>query len=38
MHEGISMSWPVKESNDVNGITAGQNGRDNARVSYNPLN
>ena len=38
IHEGISMSWPVKESNDVNGITAGQNGRDNARVSYNPLN
>ena len=36
IHEGISMSWPLKESNDVN--TAGQNGRDNARVSYNPLN
>jgi len=38
MHEMTSMSWPVKESNDVNVITAGQNGRDNARVSYNPLN
>jgi len=38
MHETTSMSWPVKESNDVNGITAGQNGRDNTRVSYNPLN
>jgi len=38
MHETTSMSWPVKESNDVNVITAGQNGRDNARVSYNPLN
>ena len=38
IHKGISMSWPVKESNDANGITAGQNGRDNTRVSYNPLN
>ena len=37
IYEGISMSWPVKESNDVNGSTAGQNSRDNARVSHNPL-
>ena len=38
MHETTSMSWPVKESNDVKGITTGQDGRDKARVSYNPLN
>jgi len=37
MHEITSMSWPPKESNAVNGITTGQNGRDNARVSHNPL-
>jgi len=37
MHEITSMSWPPKENNAVNGIITGQNGRDNARVSHNPL-
>ena len=38
MHEGISMSWPVERGNDTEVINIGQSRRENATVSYNPLN
>jgi len=38
MHRGISMSWPSEERNDADVITTGQSSRENAIVSYNPLN
>ena len=37
-HERISTSWPVKERNDIEVINMGQSRRENATVSYNPLN
>jgi len=38
MHGGIRMSRPGEESNDTDVITTGQSSRENAIVSYNPLN
>jgi len=38
MQEGISMSWPVERRNDTEVINIGQSSRENAIVSYNPLN
>ena len=38
MHKGISMSWPVEGRNDTEVINIGQSRRENATVSYNPLN
>ena len=38
MHEGIRMSWPIEGRNDTEIISMGQSRRENATVSYNPLN
>jgi len=38
VHRATSISWTGEEGNDEDVITTGQNSRENAIVSYNPLN
>ena len=38
MHKGISMSWPVEKSDDIEGRNIGQSRRENTTVGHNPLN
>jgi len=38
MHKGISMSWPVEKSDDIESRNIRQSRRENVIASYNPLN